>query len=121
MKAFIALIMCFVLLGVYVVPATQAQQAEDILKKGILGAAVGAAAAGASGGKAGKGAAIGAGVNIIGGMLFDAVTNEPVGTVGEVQQMDSQQAYQQGYQQGHQQGFQQGYRQGYEAGFTSAK
>lgn len=121
MKAIIALIMCFVLLGALVVPATQAQQAEDILKKGILGAAVGAAAAGASGGKAGKGAAIGAGVNIIGGMLFDSITNEPVGTVSEVRGMTPEEAYQQAYQQGFQQGFQQGYRQGYEAGFTTAE
>lgn len=121
MRSIIALIVCFVLLGVYVVPATQAQQAGDILKKGILGAAVGAAAAGASGGKAGKGAAIGAGVNIVGGMLFDAITNEPVGTVSEVRGMSPEEAYQQAYQQGFQQGFQQGYRQGYEAGFTTAE
>lgn len=47
---------------------------QKVLKNGLLGAGTGAIAAGASGGSAGKGALIGAGTNIIGGALLDAIT-----------------------------------------------
>ena len=47
---------------------------QKVLKNGLLGAGTGAIAAGASGGNAGKGALIGAGTNVIGGSLLDAIT-----------------------------------------------
>lgn len=52
----------------------QDDSTRDILKQGLLGAGTGAIAAGASGGKAGQGALIGAGTNVIGGALLDAIT-----------------------------------------------
>jgi hypothetical protein len=56
----------------------QQPPAEDptkkILKQGLLGAGTGAIAASASGGKAGKGALIGAGTNVIGSALLDAIS-----------------------------------------------
>ncbi len=64
---------------VYAQPAYPAYpQREDpnkkLLKQGLLGAGTGAIAASASGGKAGKGALIGAGTNILGGVLLDTLT-----------------------------------------------
>ena len=50
---------------------------RNILKNGLLGAGTGAIASGMSGGNAGKGALIGAGTNIIGGALLDAITAPP--------------------------------------------
>ncbi|MBP7056850.1 MAG: hypothetical protein KBB52_08355 [Candidatus Omnitrophica bacterium] len=47
---------------------------RNILKQGLLGAGTGAIASGASGGDAGKGALIGAGTNVIGSALLDAIT-----------------------------------------------
>jgi len=47
---------------------------RNILKQGLLGAGTGAIAAGTSGGNAGQGALIGAGTNVIGSALLDAVT-----------------------------------------------
>lgn len=47
---------------------------RNVLKQGLLGAGTGAIAAGTSGGDAGKGALIGAGTNVIGSALLDAVT-----------------------------------------------
>ena len=58
----------------YQTPPPQENSTQKILKQGLLGAGTGAIAAGASGGKAGKGALIGAGTNIIGGALLDAIT-----------------------------------------------
>ncbi len=58
-------------------PSAQDEAARKILKDGVLGAATGAIAAGASGGKAGTGALIGAGTNVIGGALLDALTASP--------------------------------------------
>lgn len=49
-------------------------QTRNVLKQGLLGAGTGAIAAGASGGNAGQGALIGAGTNVIGGALLDAIT-----------------------------------------------
>ena len=49
-------------------------QTRNVLKQGLLGAGVGAISSGASGGNAGQGALIGAGTNVIGGALLDAVT-----------------------------------------------
>ena len=55
-------------------PVRQESGTSKILKQGLLGAGTGALAAGVSGGDAGKGALIGAGTNVIGGALLDAIT-----------------------------------------------
>ena len=47
---------------------------RNVLKQGLLGAGVGAISSGASGGNAGQGALIGAGTNVIGSALLDAIT-----------------------------------------------
>jgi L-aminopeptidase/D-esterase-like protein len=47
---------------------------KNVLKQGLLGAGTGAIASGVSGGNAGTGALIGAGTNVIGGALLDAIT-----------------------------------------------
>ncbi len=52
----------------------QESSTQKILKQGLLGAGTGAIASGVSGGDAGKGALIGAGTNVIGGALLDAIT-----------------------------------------------
>jgi len=49
----------------------------DILRQGLLGAGTGAIAADVSGGKAGTGALIGAGTNVIGGVLLNMLTGTP--------------------------------------------
>ncbi len=90
--------------------------AQRLLKQGLLGAATGAVSSEVSGGKAGKGALVGAGVNIVGGMLFDAMTGERVEKVEAVEGMGSTEAFQRGYQAGYQQGFEKGYNQGYQSG-----
>ncbi len=59
---------------VYYQQPPQEDQTKKILKQGLLGAGTGAIAASASGGKAGKGALIGAGTNIIGSALLDAIS-----------------------------------------------
>ena len=90
-----------------------------ILREGLLGAGagvVGGAVSGADSGDLWKGALAGAGVNIVGGMLLDSISGEQVGTVDEVQTMDSQTAYNEGYQGGFNSGFKQGYTQGYKEG-----
>ncbi len=116
----ISAIICILLLAAFGTPCGNAEEAaEKILKEGILGAAVGAAASEWGEGKAGKGALIGAGVNIVGGLLLDSITGAPVGTVGEVERMGSTEAYRQGYQQGYQQGFQQGFKDAYQKGYES--
>jgi hypothetical protein len=61
----------------YAPPPPQESGTQKVLKQGLLGAGTGAIAAGASGGSAGKGALIGAGTNIIGGALLDAITAPP--------------------------------------------
>jgi len=97
------------------------ETAQKLLKGGLLGAATGAVASGASGGNAGKGALVGAGVNIVGGMLFDAMSGKQVEKVENVQSMDSTNAFQQGYQAGYQQGFEKGYSEGYKSGLEYKK
>lgn len=52
----------------------QDDDTRNVLKQGLLGAGTGAIASGASGGNAGTGALIGAGTNVIGGALLDAMT-----------------------------------------------
>ncbi|MFA6320540.1 MAG: hypothetical protein WCY36_01645 [Candidatus Omnitrophota bacterium] len=52
----------------------QESSTQKVLKQGLLGAGTGAIAAGASGGNAGTGALIGAGTNVVGGALLDALT-----------------------------------------------
>lgn len=94
------------------------ETAQKLLRQGLLGAATGAVASEVSGGKAGKGALVGAGVNIIGGMLFDAMSGEMVERVDRVQGMDSTEAFQRGYQSGYQQGFEKGYSEGYQSGLS---
>src|SRR3989338_8685321 len=61
---------------VYSQPPSSSQEDynKKVIKQGILGAATGAIAAEASGGKAGTGALIGAGTNVLGGALLDALT-----------------------------------------------
>ena len=63
--------------GEYYEEPPQQSGTQKILKQGLLGAGTGAIAAGASGGNAGKGALIGAGTNVIGGALLDAITEPP--------------------------------------------
>ena len=90
-----------------------------ILREGLLGAGAGALGGAASGGDSGdlwKGALAGAGVNIVGGALLDSITGEQVGTVQNVETMNSQNAYTAGYQEGFNNGFKQGYMQGYKEG-----
>lgn len=60
--------------GQYYEEPPQESGTQKVLKQGLLGAGVGAISAGASGGSAGKGALIGAGTNVIGGALLDAIT-----------------------------------------------
>jgi hypothetical protein len=52
----------------------QESSSAKIIKQGLLGAGTGALASSMSGGNAGKGALIGAGTNVIGGALLDAIT-----------------------------------------------
>ena len=65
---------------VYIQPAptttavSQDETNKAIIRQGLTGAAVGAIAAEASGGKAGTGALVGAGTNVIGGALINALT-----------------------------------------------
>jgi hypothetical protein len=60
------------------IPVKSVKGQEDpnkkVLKQALLGAGVGAISAEASGGKAGTGALVGAGTNVIGGALLDALT-----------------------------------------------
>ena len=100
--------------------ASKDYDSSDIIKGGLLGAgagAVGGLASGAKGGDVWKGALAGAGVNIIGGALLDSLSGEKVGSVNQVDRMDSQQAFSEGYQQG----FNNGYKQGYTQGFKDAR
>ena len=52
----------------------QESSSSKIIKQGLVGAGTGALASGMSGGNAGQGALIGAGTNVIGGALLDAIT-----------------------------------------------
>lgn len=52
----------------------QESSSQKIIKQGLVGAGSGALAAGMSGGNAGQGALIGAGTNVIGSALLDALT-----------------------------------------------
>ena len=89
MKKFKAVFVGAVLLNILflTVPGTAGAGGQDyagnedpnkkILKTAVVGAGTGAIAAEASGGKAGKGALIGAGTNVIGGAVLDALTTSP--------------------------------------------
>ena len=55
-------------------PPPQEDYNKKVIKQGLLGAATGAIAAETSGGKAGTGALVGAGTNVLGGALLDALT-----------------------------------------------
>lgn len=95
------------------------KSASDILKEGLLGAGAGAVGGIASGGKGKdlwKGALAGAGVNVVGGALLDSITGEKVGSVKEVESLNSQDAYAKGYSDGFTNGFKQGYMEGYKEG-----
>lgn len=52
----------------------QESSSSKIIKQGLLGAGTGAIASSVSGGNAGTGALVGAGTNVIGGALLDAIT-----------------------------------------------
>lgn len=121
MKTLIVVVLASLIITGYAIPAFAGSDSSDILKEGILGAATGAVASSASGGEAGKGALIGAGVNIIGGALFDAMSGEKVATVDQVNNMPSQGAFQEGYNQGFNQGYQQGYNTGFTKGYEVGK
>lgn len=57
--------------------ATTEDPNKKVLKQALVGAGVGAIAAETSGGKAGQGALIGAGTNVIGSAILDALTSPP--------------------------------------------
>ncbi len=95
--------------------------AQNLLKQGLLGAATGAVASEASGGKAGKGALVGAGVNIVGGVLFDAMSGKKVAQTDTVQSMTPTDAFQQGYQSGYESGFDKGYSEGYQSALKTTR
>lgn len=59
------------------IPYLFATDAQSLLKNAVIGAGSGAAASGFSGGDAGKGALIGAGANIAGNVVMDALTGQP--------------------------------------------
>jgi len=108
---------------------------KAVLRQGLLGAGTGAVATAISGAKGDdiwKGALAGAGVNVVGGALFDVLTGEQTGAVSGVQrtvparhavepvrvrsvrtvQQESPfaQAYREGFENGYCQGYDQGYR-----------
>lgn len=56
------------------VSAQDDDSTRNVLKQGLLGAGTGAIASSVSGGNAGTGALVGAGTNVIGGALLDAMT-----------------------------------------------
>ena len=92
---------------------------SSILREGLLGAGagtVGGLVSGGSGGDVWKGALAGAGVNIVGGALLDAISGEKVSSVDQVEELDSQDAYSQGYQDGFNNGYKQGFTKGYKDG-----
>jgi len=121
MKVLIVLILAGAMIFGYALKSFAGNDSGDILKDALLGAATGAVSSEASGGKAGKGALVGAGVNVIGGALFDAFTGQQVGTVDQVNQMPAQDAFQQGYNKGFEQGYQQGYNTGFTKGYEAGK
>ena len=77
--------------------AAETGNSYDILRNGLMGAAVGAVSSEFSGGKAGKGALIGAGTQVIGKALFDVLV--PSATQGYSQAPTYYQPYQQAYNQ----------------------
>lgn len=91
----------------YEEPPQQQSGTSQVLKQGLLGAGTGAIASSMSGGNAGKGALIGAGTNIIGGALLDAISQpaQPKRVYRRAPQ--PQQQYQQPYQQQYQPQYQQ--------------
>lgn len=98
------------------------KSSSDLLKEGLLGAgagAVGGLASGAKGGDIWKGALAGAGVNIIGGALLDSISGERVGSIQEVESMDSKSAFGTGYKEGFNSGYKQGYKEGLKEGLKS--
>lgn len=70
-------VLIITLFAVGICIAQDDDSSRNILKQGLLGAGVGAISSGASGGDAGKGALIGAGTNVIGSALLDALTAPP--------------------------------------------
>ena len=117
MKIFALIVIAVLVAGIFCKAGIcDEDTAQKLLKGGLLGAATGAIASEASGGKAGKGALVGAGVNIVGGMLFDAMSGKQVEKVETVQGMNGTEAFQNGYQAGYQQGFEKGYSEGYKSG-----
>lgn len=97
----------------YTEPAPQQSGTTQIIKQGLLGAGTGALASGMSGGNAGKGALIGAGTNVIGGALLDAISqpSQPRTVYVPAPQQQYQQQYQPQYQQQYQPQYQPQYQQ----------
>lgn len=84
---FVAVIsLCLLSFSVIDSAYSQDDDTRNILKQGLLGAGTGAIASGASGGNAGTGALIGAGTNVIGGALLDALTGPSTSSRGYSQQ-----------------------------------
>ncbi len=122
MRLIIAIIIAaFVITGFCKTAICEEDAAQRLLKDGLLGAATGAVASSASGGKAGKGALVGAGVNIVGGVLFDAMSGKKVAQTDTVQSMTPTDAFQQGYQAGYQSGFDKGYSEGYQSALKTTR
>ncbi len=117
--------------------ATTYADSRSVLKQGLLGAGTGAVATAMSGAKGDdiwKGALAGAGVNVVGGALFDILTGEQVGTFSGVQRVAPvrqvvepvriipvQAAPQESmFSRAYREGFEAGYRQGYDQGYRDA-
>jgi len=89
---------------------------RNILKEGLLGAAAGGAGAAAGDGDVATGAAVGAGVNVLGGVLLDAAFSNDGKTTSrdEIAPVESATA-QQWFTKGYQDGFKAGYAEGLKA------
>ena len=124
--------------------ATSNNNSSSILKQTVLGAGIGAVAASASGGKAGKGALVGAGTNLVGNLLFNAIGNTGSQSQYLPQQKQPQQRqvqqykavpqrqiqqykpqfnnkYNQTYSLEYKRGYKEGYTQGYKDGYHDSR
>jgi hypothetical protein len=93
-RAAIYAIIALAVVSLLAIPSfAQDDDTRNILKQGLLGAGTGAIASGASGGNAGQGALIGAGTNVIGGALLDAITTPSGSSGGSYRRGAPQQGY----------------------------
>lgn len=107
-------IIVFIFVG-FCIPSQAQKSSADLLRAGLLGAgagALGGAASGARGEDVWKGALAGAGINIIGGALLDAISGERVQRENYVVQTQPRDAYSMGYEDGYKNGYKAGYTQG---------